>query len=63
MASKLAFKVEFSDLQDQLFGQFRNLDSKDPSSWPAFPRYALLIVAAVSVVVVLWFLWLSASEA
>lgn len=63
MASKLAFKVDFSDLQDQLFGQFRNLDSKDPSSWPAFPRYALLIVAAVSVVVVLWFLWLSASEA
>lgn len=63
MASKLAFKVDFSDLQDQLFGQFRNLDSKDPSSWPAFPRYALLTVAAVSVVVVLWFLWLSASEA
>ena len=63
MASKLAFKVDFSDLQDQLFGQFRNLDSKDPSSWPAFPRYALLVVAAVSVVVVLWFLWLSASEA
>ena len=63
MASKLAFKVDFSDLQDQLFGQFRNLDSKDPSSWPAFPRYALLVVAAVSVVVVLWFLWLSASVA
>ena len=63
MASKLAFKVDFSDLQDQLFGQFRNLDSKDPSSWPAFPRYVLFIVAAVSVVVVLWFLWLSASEA
>jgi type IV pilus assembly protein PilO len=63
MASKLAFNVDFSDLQDQLFGQFRNLDSKDPSSWPAFPRYVLFTVAAVLVVVVLWFLWLNASEA
>ena len=53
MASKLAFNVDFSDLQDQLFGQFRNLDSKDPSSWPAFPRYALFTVAAVLVVVLL----------
>jgi type IV pilus assembly protein PilO len=63
MASKLAFNVDFSDLQDQLFGQFRNLDSKDPSSWPAFPRYLLFTVAAVLVVVVLWFLWLNTSEA
>ena len=63
MASKLAFNVDFSDLQDQLFGQFRNLDSKDPSSWPAFPRYLLFTAAAVLVVVVLWFLWLNTSEA
>ncbi|MDP1999401.1 MAG: type 4a pilus biogenesis protein PilO [Rhodoferax sp.] len=63
MASKLAFNVDFSDLQDQLFGQFRNLDSKDPSSWPASPRYLLFTVAAVLVVVVLWFLWLNTSEA
>jgi type IV pilus assembly protein PilO len=63
MASKLAFNLNFSDLQDQLLGQFRNLDSKDPSSWPAFPRYALFTVLAVLVVVVLWFLWLNTSEA
>ena len=62
MASKLALNLNFSDLQDQLFGQFRNLDSKDPSSWPAFPRYALFTVVAVLVVVVLWFLWLNTSE-
>ena len=63
MASKLAFNLNFPDLQDQLLGQFRNLDSKDPSSWPAFPRYALFTVVAVLVVVVLWFLWLNTSEA
>lgn len=62
MASKLAFNFNFADLQDQLFGQFRNLDSKDPSSWPAFPRYALFVAVAVLVVVVLWFLWLNTSE-
>ena len=62
MASKLAFNLNFPDLQDQLLGQFRNLDSKDPSSWPAFPRYALFTVVAVLVVVVLWFLWLNTSE-
>ena len=63
MASKLAFNLNFSDLQDQLLGQFRDLDPKDPSSWPAFPRYALFTVVAVLVVVVLWFLWLNTSEA
>lgn len=63
MASKLAFNLNFPDLQDQLLGQFRNLDSKDPSSWPEFPRYALFTVLAVLVVVVLWFLWLNTSEA
>ena len=63
MASTLAFNLNFSDLQDQLLGQFRDLDSKDPSSWPAFPRYALFTVVAMLVVVVLWFLWLNTFEA
>jgi len=62
MASKSALNIDFSDLQDQLVGQFRNLDSKDPSSWPAFPRYALFSAVAVLVVGVLWFLWLNTSE-
>lgn len=63
MANKLALNVNVADLQDQLFGQFRNLDSKDPSSWPSVPRYALFMVVAALVVVVLWFLWLNTSEA
>ena len=63
MASKPALTIDFSELQDQWFGQFRNLDSKDPSSWPAFPRYALFALLAVLMVAVLWFSWLKTSEA
>jgi len=39
--------------------QFRNLDTKDPSSWPAYPRYGLFLLVASVVVVALWFVWLS----
>lgn len=39
--------------------QFRNLDSKDPSSWPAAPRYTLFVAVALACVGLLWYLWLS----
>ncbi len=42
--------------------QFRNLDPKDPSIWPAFPRNALLLLTCVLVVVGLWFAWLNNSQ-
>jgi type IV pilus assembly protein PilO len=54
--------LDLSELQEKLFGQFRNLDPKDPSLWPALPRYALFVAIAAACVVVLWFLWLSTSE-
>ena len=38
--------------------QFRGLDSRDPSSWPAVPRYALFAFVAALVVGLLWFLLL-----
>lgn len=60
MASKSQKKFDFPALQQKLLGQFRNLDPKDPSVWPAIPRYALFAVVAVVVVVALWFLWLTA---
>ena len=63
MASKSPSKFDFPALQEKLLGQFRNLDSKDPSNWPAFPRYALFATIAALLVVVLWFLWLNTSEA
>lgn len=62
MASKPSLNVDFSELQEKLVGQFRNLDPKDPSLWPATPRYALFLAIAAVCVVVLWFLWLSTSQ-
>jgi type IV pilus assembly protein PilO len=48
---------------DQVSAQFRNLDSKDPSSWPPIPRYALFAGLMVLCVVVLWFVWLKDVDA
>lgn len=63
MANKLSLNFDFSALREQLLGQFRNLDPKDPSRWPAVPRYALFAVITILLVVALWFLWLNTSEA
>lgn len=41
-----------------LGGQFRNLDTSNPSSWPILPKALLLLVIAAAVVAVLWFAWL-----
>ncbi|MEO8118373.1 MAG: type 4a pilus biogenesis protein PilO [Rhodoferax sp.] len=62
MASKSALNFDFPALQEKLTGQFRNLNPKDPSNWPALPRYALFATVTVLLVVMLWFLWLNTSE-
>ena len=62
MASKPSLKFDFPALQDKLFGQFRGLDPKDPSMWPALPRYSAFLAVVVLVVVGLWFAWLNSSE-
>jgi type IV pilus assembly protein PilO len=49
-------------LQEKLVTQFRDLDPKDPSLWPALPRYGLLVGVVVLVVTALWFAWLSTSQ-
>jgi type IV pilus assembly protein PilO len=58
----LKFNFNFSALQEKLLGQFRGLDPKDPANWPELPRYALFVATALSVLVGLWFAWLSTSE-
>ena len=63
MASIPTLKFDFPALQEKLLRQFRNLDPKDPSNWPGLPRYALFATVTLLVVVVLWFAWLSTSEA
>ncbi|MDB5869630.1 MAG: Pilus assembly protein PilO [Polaromonas sp.] len=54
--------IDFMALQGQIKSQFTGLDTKDPASWPALPRYLLCAVTVVAVVIALWFLWLSASD-
>jgi len=63
MASNLSLKFDFnfSAAQEKLLRQFRDLDPRDPSNWPALPRYALFVTITFLVLVVLWFVWLSAS--
>ena len=63
MATKSKMDIDFSALQEKLLGQFRGLDPKDPSLWPALPRYVTLVAIMAAVVVGLWFAWLSTSQA
>lgn len=51
--------IDFAALQQTIRSQFAGLDPNDPSLWPNLPRYLLLCVVAVLVVVALWYVWLS----
>ena len=62
MASKPSMKIDFQAMQEKLLGQFRGLDPKDPSVWPAVPRYRVLLAVIVAVVAGLWYFWLSDSQ-
>ncbi len=52
----------FAELKERVQGQFSNLDTKNPATWPAVPRNALFILVVTLVVMALWFLWLSGSD-
>lgn len=54
--------AQFAHLQEELTRQFKDLDPKDPSAWPAIPRYILFVVTAALVVVGTWFAWLSSFD-
>lgn len=62
MAKNLSINVDFKERLEAVAKQFRNLDSKDPSSWPLLPRYAVFVLLAAACVVALWFAWLSDVE-
>jgi type IV pilus assembly protein PilO len=59
MASK---NIDFAALQEKVAAQFRGLDPRDPSMWPAVPRYCAFVAMAIVVVVILWFALLTNSE-
>lgn len=54
--------INFAELQTRLKSQFVGLDSSDPPSWPALPRYLLCLGVTVLVVFALWFAWLHSSD-
>ncbi len=62
MANNSSILNELPALQEKLVSQFRGLDSKDPSRWPALPRYLMFIFVAAAIVTALWFLWLDSYQ-
>jgi type IV pilus assembly protein PilO len=63
MAIALKFNFNLKAWLTGITSQFRNLDTKDPSSWPILPRFAIFACLAIVCVVILWFVWLSDKEA
>jgi type IV pilus assembly protein PilO len=61
MAIKSSFKFNFQDLKAILESQFRDLDPKNPAAWPIVPRLGVFALTVISVLVVLWFVWISSS--
>ena len=62
MATKKENSVSFADQMQVVQRQFKNLDTKDPSLWPALPRMLLCIFIAVVVAVIAWFAFLQDYE-
>lgn len=62
MATKSKPSFNFQAFQENLQSQFKDLDPRDPSTWPAIPRYTLFAFTTIFVVAMLWFLWLSGSQ-
>jgi len=62
MAKSFNVSFDIKSWVETVSSQFRNLDSKDPSSWPQLPRQALFAAIALAFVVFLWFVWLTDSR-
>lgn len=62
MANKKTKSVSFAEQMDVVQRQFRNLDSKDPSLWPALPKALLCVFIAGAVAVISWFAFLQEYE-
>jgi len=56
-------KIDFAALQKKVVAQFQGLNPQDPASWPLVPRAFVCMALAASIVVALWFVWLSSSDA
>lgn len=54
-------KLDLASVGQKFQAQFRGLNPSDPASWPILPRVAVSLALMVTIVVVLWFLWLNSS--
>lgn len=62
MANTFKFNFDLQARLENISGQFRNLDPKDPSNWPSVPRYAVFTALTALCIVILWFVWLSDTQ-
>jgi type IV pilus assembly protein PilO len=62
MEKKLAFSINFAEIQERIATDFRNLNPNDPSTWPALPKYFLYVSVAMLVIVAAWFLFISSYQ-
>lgn len=58
----LSTDIQLSELWGRLSVQFRSLDPRQPETWPAVPRYLLMLSLTMMVLAGLWFVWLSGVE-
>ena len=58
----LSSDIQLAALWNQLSAQFHSLDLRQPETWPASPRYLLLLSLSLMVLAGLWFVWLSGVE-
>ena len=61
-AQTSSFNFDVNSVFEKATGQFRGLNTSEPGQWPALPKAAAWLAAAVAVVVVGWFLVLSAAN-
>ncbi len=61
MAKASTLNFELSSFFDQAAGQFRNLNANEPGQWPALPKVAAWVGAALAALVAGWFLILSSA--
>jgi type IV pilus assembly protein PilO len=62
MAKEKKVAINYAEVMNGWVGQFKNLDTKDPSAWPSMPKLLLCIAIAVAVAVLAWFLFLKDYE-
>lgn len=54
--------IQLGEGFNNLQRQFQNLDPKDPSLWPAAPRWMLLLIITAAVAALGWFLYLNSFD-